>query len=171
MLTLIVCVAGRSTEACNGAQWQYEPWGGCSAKCGGGTAARTAVCAVGSGPDGADCSSSAPSGSLQRSCNPSACALYTWQAGPWGACSNPCAGLHSPQYPYSGRHTCLGPTMAILSSDAFICKLASLRACPCVLAITPPNNPLPVFWQLGPAVMKINPICMGLLQGVSRPEQ
>ncbi|BDA45042.1 probable disintegrin and metalloproteinase with thrombospondin motifs at N-terminal half [Coccomyxa sp. Obi] len=82
-----------STEACNGAQWQYEPWGSCSATCGGGTAGRTAVCAAGSGAQGADCVSSVPpAATLQRACNPSACALYTWQAGPWGLCSEPCAG-------------------------------------------------------------------------------
>lgn len=82
-----------STEACNGAQWQYEPWGSCSAKCGGGTAARTAVCAAGSGAQGADCAfSMPPAGALQRTCNPNACALYSWQAGPWGPCSEPCAG-------------------------------------------------------------------------------
>lgn len=92
---LHVHVSCRGT-GCKGPHWEYTPWGQCSAKCGGGTASRQALCLA----NASDASVAQPSvcaglpmpEPLARQCNLSPCEIHTWSVGPWGACSAPCEG-------------------------------------------------------------------------------
>ena len=85
--------------ACNSAQWEYGPYGRCSAQCGGGTASRTAICKAGSGSGPAQpdaCNATLQALPLQRPCNPIPCRLHVWAAGAWGPCDKSCGGVLSP---------------------------------------------------------------------------
>ncbi|KAL3159879.1 Thrombospondin type 1 repeats protein [Trebouxia sp. C0009 RCD-2024] len=81
---------------CKGPHWEYTPWGQCSAKCGGGSASRQALCLA----NASDASVAQPSvcadlpmpEPLVRQCNLSPCEIHTWSVGPWGACTAPCQG-------------------------------------------------------------------------------
>jgi len=84
-----------SVEACNRAQWQYSPYGSCSAQCGGGLASRTAICRAGDSfgaPDVASCNATVQPAPLTQACNPSTCSLHVWTVGSWGPCDATCGG-------------------------------------------------------------------------------
>ena len=81
---------------CKGPYWKYMPWGNCTAKCGGGSASRQALCMANASDasvaQASVCADVPMQEALVRQCNLSPCEIYSWSVGPWGACTAPCGG-------------------------------------------------------------------------------
>lgn len=84
-----------ATQVCNlqpcgnSGSWNVEPWGTCSATCGGGQQARLVSCK--NSTTDPDCASAGPMPVSMRSCNLKPCLTYTWETTAWSNCSASCS--------------------------------------------------------------------------------
>lgn len=89
--------SGCRGTGCKGPHWEYSPWSNCTARCGGGTASRQALCmADASNASVAQmsvCGDVPMQEPLVRQCNLGPCDIYSWSVGTWEACSAPCGGV------------------------------------------------------------------------------
>jgi hypothetical protein len=85
------CQGGTCMPAQPQPYWRFDPWGPCSAPCGGGIMVRPVQCVDWSGlvVDDAECLASGPKPEASMMCNPSPC---FWSTGPWTPCPVECGG-------------------------------------------------------------------------------
>jgi len=145
---------------------RVSPWSTCTAQCGGGTSFSSTSCVDyrGAVVDAVNCaavlaSANATAGPQSRPCNMDACTTAFWSAGPWSACSAPCAlrsnwtGAVTPSsftLPTASRVVaCMAPNgLDVLSADACSQAMpATVRACntqACAVQPTAPSDYQPI---------------------------
>lgn len=127
---------------CTGPHWEYMPWGNCTAKCGGGTSSRQALCMANASDASVAqtsvCANLPMQEDLLRQCNLSPCEVYSWSAGPWQACSAPCGGkplehvqpgsTDCPHITYCREGACQHPDCCILPERVPVCDFTAVIA-------------------------------------------